>query len=84
MGRKCNHFFLIVTFVMGKEELFTKEIPMRNSCNPTVNIFVIFCNFPIDNPQSVRYNTAMKQLPEPAGLGKTNGVRWVSKKKHIL
>ena len=69
---------------MGKEELFTKKSHRRNYCNPTVNLFVIFCNFPIDNPQSVRYNTAMKQLPEPAGLGKTNGVRWVSKKKHIL
>ena len=84
MPKKCNHFFTIVAFVMENEELFTKETPGCNPCNPTVNIFVIFCNFPIDNPQEVRYNTAMKQLPEPAGLGKTNGVRWVSKKKHIL
>ena len=75
---------MFVTFTMGKGELFVKEIRERNPCNPVVNIFVIFCNFPIDNPQEVRYNTAMKQLPEPAGLGKTNGVRWVSKKKHIL
>ena len=80
MERKCNHFFLVVTFVTGKEELFTEKTEGRNSCNRPVNIFVIFCNFPIDNPVLVRYNTAMKQLPEPAGLGKTNGVRWVSKK----
>ena len=84
MERKCNHFFLIVTFVTGKEELFTEKSDGCKSCNRPVNIFVIFCNFPIDNPVLVRYNTAMKQLPEPAGLGKTNGVRWVSKKKHIL
>lgn len=54
---------------MGKGELFVKEIRERNPCNPVVNIFVIFCNFPIDNPWELRYNTAMKQLPEPAGLG---------------
>lgn len=70
---------------MEKGEHFTGNMITRNTCNDSVNIFVIFCNFPIDNPYPVRYNTAMKQLPEPAGLGDSNGVRWVSRKMyHIL
>ncbi len=34
----------------------------RNFCNCFVRNFVIICNFPIDETQKMRYNTAMKQL----------------------